>query len=209
MVVPGLELPVADLGSAIERLDVDQFHRMTELGILREGAPIELIDGILVRKDSSDRGGNPMAHGPKHALCLQRIRDLDARLRTYGCHLRQQLPVTLSARREPEPDGVIVRGRIEDYETRHPTAEDCLMCIEVADSSLEYDRTVKYRMYAAAGLAEYWLVNLPERCVEVYRSPVPAEARYAVRTDFRSAETLQLELAPGVVLDVQVGALLP
>lgn len=81
--------------------------------------------------------------------------------------------------------------------------------LPVADSSLEYDRTVKYRMYAAAGLAEYWLVNLLERCVEVYRSPVPAEARYAARTDFRSAETLQLELAPGIVLDVQVGALLP
>lgn len=209
MAVPGLELPVAELGAAIERLDVDQFHRMIEVGILREGAPIELIDGILVRKDNSDRGGNPMTHGPKHALCLQRIRDLDARLRPYGCHLRQQLPVTLSARREPEPDGLIVRGRIEDYEARHPTAADCLICIEVADSSLEYDRTVKYQMYAAAGLPDYWLVNIPDRQVEVYRSPVPAEARYAVRTDFRCGQTLPCELAPGVVLEVPVGALLP
>ena len=209
MVVSGMELPVADLGAVIERLDVDQFHRMIELGILREGAPIELIDGILVRKDNSDQGGNPMTHGPKHALCLQRIRELDARLRTYGCHLRQQLPVTLSARREPEPDGVIVRGRIEDYETRHPTAADCLICIEVADSSLEYDRTIKCQMYAAAGLPEYWLVNIPDRLVEVYRAPVPAEARYAVRTDFRSGETLQFELAPGISVDVHVGELLP
>lgn len=204
-----LALPISEFGPAIERLDVDQFHRMIELGILREGAPIELIDGILVRKDNSDRGGNPMTHGPKHALCLQRIRELDARLRPHGCHLRQQLPVTLSARREPEPDAVIVRGRIEDYQTCHPQAEDCLICIEVADSSLEYDRTVKCRMYAAAGLPEYWLVNIPDRYVEVYRSPVPAEAIYAVRTDYRAGETLQFELVPEVFFEVPVADLLP
>jgi Uma2 family endonuclease len=119
------------------------------------------------------------------------------------------LPVTLSARREPEPDAVIVRGRIEDYQTCHPQAEDCLICIEVADSSLEYDRTVKCRMYAAAGLPEYWLVNIPDRCVEVYRSPVLAEAIYAVRTDYRAGETLQFELVPGVFFEVPVADWLP
>jgi Uma2 family endonuclease len=209
MASPGMELPIAELGPAIERLDVDQFHRMIESGILREGAPIELIDGILVRKDNSDLGGKPMTHGPKHALCLQRIRELDARLRPHGCHLRQQLPVTLADRCEPEPDAVVVRGRIEDYETRHPAPEDCLVCIEVADRSLEYDRTIKGPMYAAAGLPAYMVVNLRQSQVEVYRSPVPSEARYAERTDCPSGAVVNVELPGGASLEIRVEEWLP
>jgi hypothetical protein len=98
----------------IARLSVTQFHRMIELGILPEGEPIELIDGILVRKDNSDTGGDPMTHGPKHAFCVQRLKDLEGCVKPYQCHLRQQPPIILSDNREPEPDIVLVRGTIDD-----------------------------------------------------------------------------------------------
>ena len=201
------DIPIT--GPGIERLNVDQFHRMIKLGILHEGEPIELIDGILVRKDNSDRGADPMTHGPKHALCIQRCRELEGQLRPHPYHLRQQLPITLSAEREPEPDIAIVRGGIEDYQDHHPVGSDCLMVIEVADSSLEYDRTTKVRMYAAAGIFHYWIVNIQERQIEVYESPIPAEERYAKRTDFQVDDTVRLLLDPDTFVDVEVRAILP
>lgn len=205
----GLEQAIATNRPGIERLTVDQFHRMIDLGILREGEPIELIDGILVRKDNSDAGRDPMTHGPRHALCVQRVKELDAQIRLHGCHLRQQLPLFLSRNREPEPDVAIVRGTIEDYQDHHPGAQECLVCIEVSDSSLEYDRTVKGPIYAAAEIPVYWIVNIPERQIEVYRSPIASEKRYAQRTDFKPGDTATLELAPGVSVDVHVDDILP
>jgi hypothetical protein len=90
----------------IARLSVTQFHRMIELGILPEGEPIELIDGILIRKDNSDAGGNPMTHGPKHAFCVQRLKDLEGRVKPYQCHLRQQLPRKPGERDDSTPSAL-------------------------------------------------------------------------------------------------------
>jgi len=205
----GLEQAIAVTRPRIERLTVDQFHRMINSGILREGEPIELIDGILVRKNNSDTGGDPMTHGPKHALCVQRVKELDSRVSLHGCHVRQQLPLVLSHNRESEPDVAIVRGTIEDYQDGHPTAQDCLVSIEVSDSSLEYDRTVKGPIYAAAGIPMYWIVNIAERRIEVYRSPIASEERYAHRSDSTAGDTATLELGPGVLVDVQVDEILP
>jgi Uma2 family endonuclease len=193
----------------IARLSVTQFHRMIELGILAEGEPIELIDGILVRKDNSDAGGDPMAHGPKHAFCVQRLKDLEGRVKPYRCHLRQQLPITLSDNREPEPDIALVRGIIDDYSDHHPDASDCLTIIEVADSSLDYDRTTKARIYAAVEIPFYWIVNIPERQIEVYESPVASEERYAKQTILKSGATVKWLLEPDISIDVEVDAILP
>jgi Uma2 family endonuclease len=205
----GLEQTIAIMEPGIERLDVGQFHRMIASGILPEGAPIELIDGILVRKDNRDAGGSPMAHGPKHASCLQRLRDLEDRVRPHGFHLRQQLPLTVSTHREPEPDTAIVRGQVRDYQERHPSAQDCLLCIEAADGSLDYDRTVKGPVYAAAQIPVYWIVNLAQRQVEVYREPNAAEGRYTRRRDYGPGEELELELGPGITVRIQAAELLP
>jgi Uma2 family endonuclease len=204
-----LEQAMALSRPGIERLSVDQFHRMIEFGILGEGQPIELINGLLVRKDNSDSGGDPMTHGPKHALCIQRVRELDALARPLRYHVRQQLPLTLSHDREPEPDVVIVRGTIEDYRDAHPTASDCLLAVEVADSSLEYDRTVKGPIYAAAEIPVYWIVNIPERQIEAYTSPVAADGRYAHRTDFKSSDSVPLELGTSTSVEVRVDDILP
>jgi Uma2 family endonuclease len=205
----GLEHTLVAARPGIERLSVDQFHRMIELGILRDGEPIELIDGILVRKDNSDSGGDPMTHGPRHAYCVQRLKELEARVRQHGSHLRQQLPITLSESREPEPDITVAIGTIDDYRDRHPTAAECLVAIEVAASSLEFDRCVKEPIYAAAGIPVYWIVNIPECRIEVYQSPIPSEGRYRNRVDYKPSDTIKLPLSAGRSIDVAVDEILP
>lgn len=150
-----------------------------------------------------------MTHGPRHAFCVQRLKDLEGCVKPYQCHLRQQLPITLSDNREPEPDIALVRGIIDDYSNRHPDASDCLTVIEVADSSLEYDRTTKARIYAAVEIPFYWIVNIPERQIEVYESPVAAEERYAKQTILKSGATIKWLLGPDISIDVEVGAILP
>src|SRR5262245_50120911 len=102
MSAPVLEQVVAGRSPDVLPLTVDQYHRMIETGIIREGDPRELIDGIMVRKDRSDRGENPMAHGPRHALVLKRLERLLRGVEGFGWHLHIQLPVTLSAVQEPE-----------------------------------------------------------------------------------------------------------
>lgn len=206
---PVLEQPITPNPTRIERLNVAQFHRMIELGILPEGVPIELIDGILVRKDNSDSGGDPMTHGPKHAFCIQRLKELEEKVKPYRYHLRQQLPITLSDSREPEPDIAIVRGTIADYSEHHPAPSDCLAVIEVADSSLDYDRTTKASIYAAAGIAFYWIVNLPARRIEIYESPVAAEQRYAKQTSFEAGDIIGLSLDRHLSVNIEVDGILP
>ncbi|HEV3081564.1 MAG TPA: Uma2 family endonuclease [Gemmataceae bacterium] len=204
-----LEQVVAGRAPAVFPLTVDQYHRMIESGILKEGEPTELIDGILVRKDRSDRGGTPMAHGPRHALTVKRADRLLRSVDAFGWHLHVQLPVTLSALQEPEPDLAVVKGRPEDYLERHPGPKEIGLLVEVSDSSLEYDRTTKQRLYAAVGIVLYWIINLVEHQVEVYEQPLAAEGRYALRTDFHRGQGLRLTLSAQQPIEFAVADILP
>ena len=85
-----------------------------------------------------------------------------------GCHLRIQDPITIHPSHEPEPDAAIVRGRPRDYADHHPEPGDVVSLIEISESSLEHDRTTKLRIYAAAGIPQYIILNLVDRRVEVY-----------------------------------------
>ncbi len=209
MSVTVLEQVVAGRSPGVVPLTIDQYHRMIELAILREGEPTELIDGILVRKDRSDSGGSPMAHGPRHALSVKRLERMLRPVEDWGYHLHVQLPVTLATIQEPEPDLAVVGGRPEDYQARHPGPGDILALMEVSDSTLDYDRTTKQRVYAAAGIRQYWIVNLPDHCLEVYEQPVPAEGRYAAKMDYQSGQVLRLVVSPTQQLEVPVSQVLP
>jgi hypothetical protein len=204
-----LEQVVAGRAPGVLPLTVDQYHSMIATGILREGQPTELIDGILVRRDRSDRGGNPMSHGPRHSLTLKRTERELRGVEAFGFHLHVQLPVTLGAIQEPEPDVTVVRGKAEEYVGRHPGPADILALVEVSDSTLEYDRTTKQRLFAAAGIAPYWIVNLPEEKIEVYEQPIAAEGRYAARTEYLPGQTVRLSLSSGQHLEVPVSQILP
>lgn len=189
-------------------LSVEQYHGMLAKGILREGEAIELIDGMLVRKDRADRGGDPMAHGPRHAMSVKRLQRSLRVVENHGYHLHCQLPVTLANIQEPEPDLVVVRGREEDYEHAHPGPTVIAAIMEVSDSSLGFDRTTKQELYATVAIPVYWIVNLVDQQIEVYQNPEPAQGRYGQRMDYRAGQTVSLDLGSGVVVEVAVTAVL-
>ncbi|HSS49317.1 MAG TPA: Uma2 family endonuclease [Thermoanaerobaculia bacterium] len=161
-------------------LTVGQYHRMIEAGILAEGEPIELLDGLLVRMSR----GEGMTTTPLHSLGVSKLTLLlAAALGAFRCHVRIQNPVTLPPRDEPEPDLAIVTGRPADFALRHPGPADVTCVIEVAGSSLDRDRTVKQRIYATAGIPQYVIVNLVDSRLEVFERPDTSKGRYRRRTE--------------------------
>jgi hypothetical protein len=177
-------------------ITVQQYHAMISAGILHEGAPIELIDGLLVQKDRRDKGGSINMVGPRHATTVQKVkRALDATIVGVAFHARSQLPVTLSGLGEPEPDGAVVGGSLDDYANHHPGPADVPLVIEVSDSSLGYDRTTKQRLYAIACIPVYWIVNLQDDVIEVYETPLPDQGRYQTCVTYRDGDEITRRLA--------------
>lgn len=161
--------------AGFHRLSVDQYHRMIETGVLSEDDQVELIDGLILEM-------SPI--GTEHCYVVQQLTQL-LWGPTFGKWVVfPQLPVTL-ATSEPEPDISVARGTNENYRHRRPGPGDILLIIEVADTSLEKDRLVKSPAYAAAGVPEYWIVNLLDRQVEVRRAPSLVEAGI---TNYKSEE---------------------
>lgn len=174
------------------RFTVEQYRRL--IGpVLPEGAGWELIDGVVVKK---------MPQDPPHAGCLRELNTQLARLLPAGWTLSVQLPVTLAANSEPEPDVVLARGTNRDYFARHPGPADIGLVVEVADSSRLYDRRDKQQLYARAGLPVYWVVNIPDRQVEVYTDPQPDAdpPAYATRTDYPSGQDVPLPTGGAVAV---------
>ena len=192
-------------------LTVEQYHRMIEHGILPEGEPIELLEGQLVEKDRSAAGEDPMTVGHEHVLIVKRLAKLDRKANPLGCHIQTQQPVSLPPYSEPEPDAAIIVGSEEDYRERLPRAPDVLCVIEVADSSLQRDRTQKLRIYAAVGITKYVLINLLDGVIEVYTEPAGrrAAARYRQMETLTPSQSLELPAPRGKRLVVPVRNLLP
>lgn len=147
------------------RFTVEDYYRMAESGILREDDRVELIDGEIIEMP-------PI--GPGHAGTVEELGDLIRSRLPTTARVRTQNPVRLGLRSEPEPDLAVVTRREGYYRQEHPTPADVLLLIEVADSSLEYDRQTKAPMYAHAGIPELWIINLMDRVIEVYREPSAA-----------------------------------
>lgn len=199
-----IELTVADatvLLAPVGRLSVEKYHQMIRQGILTENDRFELLDGILVRK---------LTVNPPHALATELIRRMLERLVPEGWHVRSQAPLTL-ATSEPEPDAMVVRGTLRDYSDRHPSPNDAAIVIEVADATLATDRTFKMAIYAQAGIAVYWIVNLVDRSVEVYTDPTGTVERpvYATRRDYRRDDEVSVVIAGHDAGRVPVADLLP
>ena len=190
-------------------LTVDAYHEMRRAGIIEESTRFELLHGVIVPKDRSAAGEDPMTISKHHAWAVTQIGFLGPKLRRYGCHMRTQQPVSLPPFDEPEPDGSIVRGTADDYLERHPGATDILCLMEVADSSLRLDRGTKLAIYAKSGIPLYVLINLPDRVIEVYRDPVKAGERYATVVTLHLGDKLELPTASGKPLVVSVRSLLP
>jgi len=141
-----------------------EYDRLVDLDVFR-GEPVELIGGQVVVAEPQ---------GAYHASALSTV---DYALRAVlpsGWTVRLQAPVSLDEESEPEPDLVVVPGRPADYRRAHPTHP--VLAIEVAESSLAFDREQKGSLYARAAIEEYWIVNLVDRVLEVYREPAPDDS---------------------------------
>ncbi len=137
-----------------------QYERMIEAGVFPADARAELLNGEVVTM-SPQRS--------YHATAVSLVSD--ALRRAYGeaGHVRTQLPLALDPDAEPEPDVAVVEGEPRDYRDMHP--QTALLVVEVADTSLVKDRMQKAKVYARAGIPAYWIVNLVDECLEVYRNP--------------------------------------
>jgi Uma2 family endonuclease len=144
------------------RFTVQDYHRLMALGFLGEDDHIELIRGELIQM---------AAKGTAHETCITRLLRVLLPIVGDRATLRCQSPITLAFDGEPEPDFAIVKNRDDDYESAHPTPAETLLVMEVADSSLEYDRTVKLSLYAEASIPHYWLFNVIDRILETYSEP--------------------------------------
>jgi len=171
------------------RFTVDEYHRMVDAGVLHEDDRVELLDGEIVEM-------TPI--GPRHAGCVDRLLYRLSRLCGAQAVLRVQGPVVLGLRSEPEPDVTLLRPPIEQYANAHPRAADILLVIEVAETSVEYDRSVKLPLYARMGIPEAWLVNLPADRIETYRDP--QDGRYLTPRLVSPGETLSPLELPDVTL---------
>lgn len=152
----------------LKRWSREEYDRMIEAGIFAPGERVELIDGEIVEMS------------PQNSAHTTAVRLTEDALRTafgLGFDVRTQMPLALDLYSEPEPDVAVVPGSPRDYRDAHPTT--ALLVVEVADTTEVYDRAQKGSLYARAGVADYWLLNLRERRLEVYRDPVPMpQARY-------------------------------
>jgi Uma2 family endonuclease len=127
---------------------------------------VELLDGLLVAREPQ---------GSRHAAIVGHIGAVLERAFGRRFHVREDKPFALDDMSEPEPDLVVLRGRHLDYLRAHPSAP--VLVVEVAESSLPKDRQLKAGLYARAGIADYWIINLVEGVLEVYREPERAPAR--------------------------------
>src|SRR5262245_7202429 len=143
------------------RLSVKQYHRMIEAGVLTENDRVELLEGQLVAK---------MPHNPPHDSVI--MKGTRIFLNTVGEEwvVRVQCSVTMRDS-EPEPDFALAEGPEDKYDRRHPIPSEIGLIVEVADSTLEYDRVVKGRLYARSRVEVYWIVNLLDKIIEVYSNP--------------------------------------
>ncbi len=178
----------------------DEYYRLADLKFF-QGRRVELIEGQVI-----DRA----AMKSPHAIAIDLI---DAALKPVfreGYYIRQQKPFIISDISEPAPDIAVVPGSIRDYAEAHPTT--AVLLIEVADISLRYDRKVKGSLYAKAGIAEYWIVNLGNRQLEIYRDPeidAAAEYGFSYRTQYEYSSEQGVSSVAGMEAAIAIADLLP
>ena len=173
------------------RFTVDEYHRMGEAGIFTEGDRVELVDGEIL-------GMTPI--GSLHAACVDRLNRLLVLSAGEQASVRVQSPISLGPDSEPQPDLTLLRPRHDFYASAHPRPGDVLLVVEVADTTLAFDRAVKVPLCARAGIPEVWLVDLAGEAVEVYRRPTGdqyAEVRRIIR-----GEQIVLEAIPDLAIAV-------
>jgi Uma2 family endonuclease len=211
------------------RFNVDEYHRMGEAGIFDEDSNVELLDGVvwemhpprkhrftveeyncLIETDifaEDDQveliEGEIVEMSPigkLHAACVDRLTALFSRYAGQSAIVRVQNPIQLPDYSQPQPDVALLRPRDDFYAKSLPIPADVFLVVEVAETSLKYDQTVKVPLYARAGISEAWLVDLKNEVVEVYALPV--EGKYQVIRRVGRGETIVVRDIPGLSVGV-------
>ena len=192
---------MADYEIRTRRFTRAEYERLIDLGVFQPGEDIELIGGELMVAEP---------HGAPHYTAIRKTAKALEAAFGPGWDVRTEGPIGLDDESEPEPDVAVVPGGPDDYARAHPSRP--VLTVEVAESSLALDRQRKGSLYARAGLADYWVLNLIDRVLEVYREPVPDSAspfrwRYARSEVFDASARVAPLAAPGA--NVLVSNLLP
>jgi Uma2 family endonuclease len=185
----------------LRRWTRQEYDRMIAAGVLEPEDQVELIEGEILTMTPQRS-----PHATAVLLAQEALRGALG----SGLHVRSQLPLALGQASEPEPDVAVVAGGVRDYSEGHP--QRALLVVEVADTTLAYDRDVKGSLYARFEIPEYWLVNLREGCVEVYRDPTTApQARFGwhYRSVTRAGQGESISPASWPSAPIAVADLLP
>nr|WP_290223664.1 Uma2 family endonuclease [Trichocoleus desertorum] len=171
---------------------VTQYHQMVEAGILAEDDRVELIEGEIIEM-------SPI--GRRHAACVNRLVRLFSERLGDRVIVAAQNPVELSDRSEPQPDVALLQPRPDFYEAGHPQPQDILLLVEVADTTVEFDREIKIPLYAKSGVREVWLVDLNQNAIAVYREP--SLSGYAQVQQLQRGQMLTVQAITDVSLAVE------
>jgi Uma2 family endonuclease len=170
-------------------MTAEQYFALVDDGTIAPDERVELLEGVVVSMSPANS---------RHATAVALADDALRAALGPSAAVRVQSPLILSARSVPEPEVAVVAGRTRDYARAHPTT--ALLVVEVSDSTLPQERLTKAAIYAAAGVPEYWIVNLRADQVEVYRGPHREMARYGDVSTARAGERSELVSFPGVTI---------
>ena len=171
---------------------VEEYHRMTEIGILDNSERVELLEGKIIRMS---------AKGTAHRSAVGRIDKLLQKRLEKRAWISVQDPIALSKHSEPEPDIAVVKIDPLDYADHHPTPEEVYLIIEVADSSLKFDCGTKGKAYAQAGITDYWVLDVVDRELHVYREPT--QEGYKSKIILTEDKTISLLQFPDLLVGIQ------
>jgi|DewCreStandDraft_5_1066085.scaffolds.fasta_scaffold00026_122 Uma2 family endonuclease len=197
MMAASMTVPAAPSSVPRRRFTVTDYHRMAEAGTLGEDNRVELIEGEVLQMA-------PIGH--RHAATVMKLGIAFAPLVAAGAAAPStQNPLLLGPHNEPQPDFALLRPLVSRYDAAFPTPADVLLVVEVADTSLTFDRDTKLPLYAPSGITEVWLIDLVHERIELWFDPTPQGYR-TMRVALRG-ETITARAFPSYT--VAVDALLP
>lgn len=179
-----------------KKFTIAEYHQLVDLGFFTEDEKIELIRGEII---------NMALKRTPHSVCNSLLWKKLYQLIGQQAEIRVQEPITLPSDSEPEPDVVVAKLKADNYLSAHPVAEDIILVVEIADSTLKYDREVKIPLYAEAGINDYWIFNLVDKCLEVYTKPFSRQNgnfNYQTRNIILADKTIEIPSFSDVVLEL-------
>ena len=189
-----LPIPVAEdtiLAANFKYWTVEEYHHLSELGILESSERTELITGKIVLMT---------AKGTPHVLTLRLLASSLEKSLDGSVLVSTQEPIKLDDFSEPEPDLAIVKGTMFDYADHHPRAEDVYLVVEIADSTLKKDCEVKDKLYARSNIADYWVIDVKNRQVHIFRTPTATG--YASHLILFESEIISPLAFPSIIIPI-------